>query len=183
MVLEERFRQLTAHRQAHIERVMVVMEALAEAHQLDRQEARLAGWGHDLAREWARPQLLDEARRLGLRWGPWEEQEPLLLHGPVAAAWLQRAGVGTPEVWEAIHYHTTAGPSLGKLARALFVADGVEPGRQYPERETLYQQALRDLDAGYCAVLASTLRYLQTRNLAPHPDMLAAWAQCQARDP
>ncbi len=178
MSLEERFQQLTPHRQAHSQRVVSVMEALARAHHLDLEAARLAGWGHDLAREWSRPALLAEARRLGLTWGPFEEREPLLLHGPVAAMWLREAGVGSPEVWEAIRYHTTGAPRLGKLGRALFIADGVEPGRQYAERDELFHQALQDLDAGYCAVLASTLRYLDRRQLVPHPDMVAAWALC-----
>ncbi|MDA8206663.1 MAG: bis(5'-nucleosyl)-tetraphosphatase (symmetrical) YqeK [Thermaerobacter sp.] len=178
MLIEERFQRLTPHRREHIERVTAVMESLAHAHHLDRDEARLAGFGHDLAREMSRLALLDEARRLGLRLGREEEQEPVLLHGPVAAAWLEQAGRGTPSVWEAIRYHTTGAPHLNALGRALYIADGVEPGRQYPERQKLLDLALMDLDAGYCEVLRHTVVYLKDRGFAPHPDMLSALDGC-----
>ena len=79
-------------------------------------------------------------------------------------------------MWNAITHHTTAAPGLDPLGQALFIADGVEPGRQYPEREELLELSLRDLDQGYHAVLQETLTYLRTRGLAPHPNMLRALA-------
>ena len=85
MAVKERFLNLSRHRREHSERVMAVMEALATVHHLNLDEARLAGWGHDLARELSRPDLLSEARRLGLTWGAEEDQEPILLHGAIAA--------------------------------------------------------------------------------------------------
>lgn len=178
MVIEKRFGQLSSHRRAHILRVMEVMESLAQAHHLNVDQARLAGYGHDLAREMSRPDLLQEARRLQLQWGRDEEREPVLLHGPVAAGWLEEAGQGNPSIWAAIRYHTTAAPGLDALGRALYIADGVEPGRQYPERADLLQQALEDLDAGYCAVLRHTVEYLKGRGLALHRDMLSALDEC-----
>lgn len=169
---------LTSHRREHIERVMAVMEALADAHQLDVEQARLAGYGHDLAREMSRPTLIAEALRLGLTWGPEEGQEPLLLHGPIAAAWLEQAHVGTPSVWTAVRFHTTAAPGLDNLGQALFIADGVEPGRRYAERGALLDLALHDLNRGYCAVLRHTWVYLRERGLPPHPEMLKALQDC-----
>ncbi len=178
MTLEDRFDALTQHRKDHSERVARVMEELAEAHNLDARLARFAGWAHDLAREMARPALLAEARSLGIPMGPEEGAEPLLLHGPIAAVWVERAGRGTDAVMEAIRYHTTGGPELSSLAKALFIADGVEPGRRYPAREFLYDQALRNLDVSYCAVLENTRAYLLERGLRPHPDMLKALEEC-----
>lgn len=179
MTLEDRFEALSRHRKAHSEGVARVMAELAEAHHLDPPLARFAGWAHDLAREMSRPALLAEARALGIAIGREEQAEPLLLHGPIAAVWVQRAGQGTDDaVMEAIRYHTTGGPELSPLAKALFIADGVEPGRQYPAREHLYHHALRNLDVGYCAVLENTQAYLLERGLAPHPDMLKALEEC-----
>jgi len=178
VTLEDRFRHLSPHRQGHIRGVMGVMEALAEAHHFNPDEGRLAGWGHDLAREMSRPDLLQEARRLGLSWGTDEEAEPLLLHGPIAAGWMVEEGLGNERIWSAIRYHTTAGANLHSLAKALFIADGVEPGRDYNTREALYQLALTNLDRGYCALLQETLAYLHHRELKPHKDMLAALQEC-----
>ncbi|MFP4192078.1 MAG: hypothetical protein ACLFU6_08420, partial [Candidatus Hydrogenedentota bacterium] len=57
-----------------------------------------------------------------------------LLHGPVAAEEAWRAlGVEDPEVYEAIHWHTTGKPELGRVGQALYVADFCEPTRPIPQ--------------------------------------------------
>jgi predicted HD superfamily hydrolase involved in NAD metabolism len=165
---------LSAHRLRHSENVAELTRALAQAHGLSSEAAYWAGLAHDLAREWSRERLLAEARRLGVPVDDEERREPILLHGPVAAAWMQEARVGNAAMWEAVRYHTTAAPGMGPLARALFIADGTEPGRGYPEAAALRRLALKDLDAAYRAVLEETVRYLARRGLEPHPRMRAA---------
>ncbi|MDA8194760.1 MAG: bis(5'-nucleosyl)-tetraphosphatase (symmetrical) YqeK [Thermaerobacter sp.] len=172
--IAERYNSLSAHRREHCERVAEVMARLAERHGLDRRAAYWAAHGHDLAREMTRPGLLGEAERWGIAVDPTARQEPILLHGPVAAAWLESAGLGTPEVWDAIRYHTTGNVGLSPLGKALFVADGVEPGRRYGERAELAAYAETDLDGAYSRLLAHTAAYLRVRGLAPHPLLLAA---------
>lgn len=173
--LVERFFALSPARRAHSERVAALGEVLAYYHGLSPDAARLAGLAHDLAREWPDAALLREAERWAIDVGPLERQAPVLLHGPVAAAWLREAGCGSAEVLEAVARHTTAGPGIGPLAKAIFVADGCEPGRQYPEAAALRALAFRDLEAGYRAVLEASMAYLRRRGLPPHPAMLAAW--------
>lgn len=178
MTLEDQFAQLSQYRRDHIARVVRVMEDLSAAHGLARDDARLAGWGHDLARELSRPNLLVQAHRWQVPVGPEEAAEPVLLHGPIAAQWLKAAGQGNVSVWDAISFHTTAAAGLDDLGQALFIADGVEPGRRYPERQALMDLALRDLHTGYCAVLEHTQRYLLGRSLAIHSHMRRALAEC-----
>lgn len=171
--LEDRLAQLTTHRQQHVWRVAQLMEELAQIHHLPAEDARLSALGHDLAREMSRDALRLEARRLGLPINAPEEEEPILLHGPVAAAWLQQENLGGPDVWEAIYYHTTAAPDLSPLAKALFIADGVEPGRKFDARARIEQVAKeQSLDDAYVLLLKETMQYLQSRRLKPHPLML-----------
>ena len=173
-VLYERFHGLSWYRRRHILRVSAVLEELAEHHGLDEQLSRWAGFGHDLARECTRAELLEEATRLGLEVGPAEQDEPLLLHGPVAAAWLKAAGVANEAVWQAISLHTTAGPRMTDMAKALYIADGVEPGRHFSGRQRLWERAMEDLEAGFRAVLESSVHYAQQRSLPIHRDTQSA---------
>ena len=172
--LQEKFHQLTRHRQDHILRVVDLMAKLAEIHGLPSDQAYLAGWGHDLARELSRAELLTEAERCGIAIDSWFVQEPVLLHGPVAANWLKFRGIDAPSVYEAIYYHTLGGDGLSPLAKALFIADGVEPGRSFAGRQALEQAAYQSLDLGYGRLVEETISYLQSRGLVPHPNMMAA---------
>lgn len=172
--LEEKFHRLTRHRQEHILRVVDLMEKLAKIHGLPSDDAYLAGWGHDLARELSRAELLAEAERYGIAIDEWFRKEPVLLHGPVAARWLNEAQVGSLAVWEAIEHHTIAGVGLSPLAKALFIADGVEPGRHFAARAALEQAAYASLDDAYRKVLDETMTYLTSRGLEPHPNMINA---------
>ncbi len=173
-ILLPRFNRLSAHRQGHSLRVADLMVDLAKVHGLDPVAAHLAGWGHDLARELSRAELLVEAERCGIAIDIWARQEPVLLHGPVASCWLHAHDVGDMDVYEAIDYHTTGGPNLGVLAKALFIADGVEPGRDFAARENILRKAFSSLDEAFRDLLEETLGYLSQRGLTPHPNMMAA---------
>lgn len=178
--LAARFYDLTDHRRNHIQRVVDTMNQLCDRHGLDEQAGYYAAWGHDLAREMRRPELLGEAGRLGLPLEEWAVPDPLILHGPIAAKWLELAGLGRSDAWQAIAHHTTAGARLTPIAQALFIADGIEPGRSYAERVDLERMAYNDLTGGYQAVLKHTAAYLTERGLVLHPHMLAALAECDA---
>lgn len=172
--VEEALSRLSAHRRQHSLAVAALAQQLAKVHGENPGVAYMAGLTHDLAREWSRPDLLAEAERLGLEVDDYERAEPLLLHGPIVAAWLKERGWGGPAEWEAVRFHTTAAPEMGRLARIVYVADAVEPGRRYPEASRLRALALRDLDRGYGAVLEDSMRYLETRGLTVHPRMESA---------
>ncbi|CAB1129664.1 ribosomal silencing factor (modular protein) [Candidatus Hydrogenisulfobacillus filiaventi] len=168
--------RLSAGRRAHVARVAAWMAAWAARSGQDPEAAALAAWAHDLAREWAPAALLAEAARLGWQPDAWETEAPVLLHGPVAAAWLQEWGLGGPAVQEAVRFHTTAAPGVGLLAQALYVADAVEPGRRYSGRGALERLALHDLGQGYRAVLEASAAFYRRRGVRLHPRTLAALA-------
>ena len=176
--MDARLGKLTPARRAHCERVGELAALLCRAYREDWEEvARLAGRAHDTARELGAQGWFEEAARLGLDVGPEERETPVLLHGPVAAAWMEEAGVGTPAVWAAVRFHTTAAPGLDVGSRAVYVADGIEPGRNYPQADVLRRLAVRDLDQAYREVLAGSEAYLRTRGLSPHPLALLARAE------
>ncbi len=172
-----RFAQLSRHRQEHSLRVGVLMREFAAIYGLPADQAYLAGYAHDLAREMSREALLAEAQRLGIAVGEPERQEPVLLHGPVAARWLALEGEGTPDVYEAISHHTTAAPGQSVMGQALFIADGVEPGRNFSTRAEIEALARHSLRDAYVRLLDETLKYLKSRNLSAHPLMLQAVAE------
>jgi predicted HD superfamily hydrolase involved in NAD metabolism len=170
----ERLWALSPARRAHSVRVAELARALAERHHLPADDAYGAGLAHDLAREWDGPALRREAERVGWSIGPEEQAAPVLLHGPVAAAWMAEHQIGSASAQNAVRFHTTGDPMLDALGWVVFVADGVEPGRTYPDAARLRALAYDDLDAAIRVVLESTRQYLTARGIPPHPRTLAA---------
>ena len=73
----------------------------------------------------------------------------MLLHGPVAAEWLEReAVIGDAQVLEAVRCHTTGRSGMGPVARVVFLADKLDPskGSRYPFQDDIASLAREDLD-------------------------------------
>ena len=138
--------RLSAKRYGHTLRVASTAEVLARTHGLDTDRARLAGLLHDAAREITPKEFLDLAERWNLPVGEPERENPKLLHGPVAAELARRdLGVEDGEVLDAVREHTTGRPEMGPISLALFVADKIEPARDYPSVERVRRLAGKSL--------------------------------------
>ena len=114
--------------QDHLHRTRDLAVELASRHNVDTAKVELAALGHDLLRAVSGNQLLQEARSLGLAVHPVEERVPILLHGPLAAQRLQQeCGITDHEVLEAVHWHSTACPGMGRVGLVVFLADKLDP--------------------------------------------------------
>jgi predicted HD superfamily hydrolase involved in NAD metabolism len=163
------------HRYEHCVRVARMAEQLARTHGADPGKARTAGMLHDLARLYSNERLLAECEQRGMVISDFERAHPIVLHAPLSAE-LARAefGVSDPEVLSAIAKHTLAGGEMSVLDCVLYLADGLEPGRDYPERAELAELAERDLQGAMRATIESSLRYLSSKHLPLAPQTAAA---------
>jgi predicted HD superfamily hydrolase involved in NAD metabolism len=163
------------HRYAHVLRVTRLAERLARTHGVDPQRARLAGLLHDLARLYPGERLLRECAERGIAVDSFERANPVVLHAPLGAE-LARTdfGVDDEAIRSAIRKHTTAAATMAPLDEILYLADGLEAGRDFAGRAEILALAFMDLRAGMRAALAATLAYQRSRNLTPAPQLLAA---------
>lgn len=172
--------RLSEKRYTHVLGVADTAESLARAHGLPPEKTRLAALLHDAARESSPEALLESARRYGLEADGFTEERPMLLHGPVAAEEARRElGVEHPAVLEAVRVHTTGAPEIGPLALAVYVADKIEPGRDYPSVERLRELAREDLREAAKAILRATESHNENRGRPTHPDSrrMLAWLE------
>ena len=157
---------------AHVERVRGIARQLAAAHAIDPDTADLTAAAHDVARHIPGRMLIEEAERLGIAVNAVERAAPILLHGPVGAAWLREDGaIRDPEVLEGVHWHTTANPDLAPVGQAVFVADKLDPAKQkaYPFQPEVQAAAQRSLHEGMLAFLDGALRMHVERRELIHP--------------
>lgn len=126
--------RLTDDKFRHCESVARYAAALAPGLNVDVAAAVTAGLLHDLCRGYGAEKLLAEADRRGLEISPIARQRPVLLHAPLAAVECRdELGIDDPDVLDAIRWHTTGCPGLGRLGQLLYLADFAEPEREYPE--------------------------------------------------
>jgi predicted HD superfamily hydrolase involved in NAD metabolism len=163
------------HRYEHTLGVTRTAERLAATHGADAYRARIAGLLHDLARLYPVERLVAECIARGLPIDAFERANPIVLHARVGAELAREMfGVDDAQILSAIRKHTLAADTMSTLDAVLFLADALEPGRDYAERPALLALAFRDLDAAMRAVLDSTLDHLRARGLTPAPQTLAA---------
>jgi len=118
----------------HVLSVADYMASLSELVDVPYERAVTAGLLHDLKKGSRKDALLREAEACGLDISPTQRKNPKLLHGPVAAEVCRRdLGLTDDAVYEAIYWHTTGRPGLGRTGLALYFADYAEPLRDRPE--------------------------------------------------
>jgi predicted HD superfamily hydrolase involved in NAD metabolism len=163
------------HRYAHCVRVARMSEKLARFHGVDPAKARIAGMLHDLARLYPAERLLRESSEHGVPIDDYARQHPVVLHAPLSAKLAEHMfRVTDAQVLSAIAKHTLGAGDMSVLDCILYLADGLEPGRDFPERAQLAALAERDLIQAMRATIASSLRYLTQRHLPIAPQTAAA---------
>jgi predicted HD superfamily hydrolase involved in NAD metabolism len=150
-------------------------ENLARIHGAEPRKARIAGMLHDLARLYSTERLLQECEQRGVEIDEFSRANPIVLHAPLSARLAHDDfGIQDGETLSAIAKHTLASGQMGTLDCILYLADALEPGREYEERAQMAALAERDLNAAMRATIASSLRYLTQRHLPFAPQTAAA---------
>jgi predicted HD superfamily hydrolase involved in NAD metabolism len=167
--------QVSERRLRHCLGVEAIALQLAERFGAPSELVAAAALFHDLCREYPADSLLKLADKFDIVIDDIEQAEPMLLHGVVAAALLRsRWGLTDPEVLEAISFHITGAAGLGPLARLIFVADLIEPGRTITAAQELRQLAWEVTpDQLLLLTYHRTIHYLIKAGYAIHPRTVA----------
>ena len=170
--IDARLRSLPSGLRDHIERARVVSQELAIRHNVDCRLADMGTAAHDLARALGRGGLLSEAESLGLSVGLVERREPILLHGPIAARWLERDDDRIAQVvLESVAWHTTGRPGMGDIAKVVFLADKLDPRKvaRFPYLEEVVAKSRDSLDLAILEYLDRTIEYFLANGNLVHP--------------
>ncbi|MBY0489106.1 MAG: hypothetical protein K2R93_04640 [Gemmatimonadaceae bacterium] len=123
-------------RRAHIGRVTALLDTWSAQLSLTGDER--AAW-HDAGR-WH--DALRDADEPTLRQLTGDAERPYgLLHGPAAADRLLAEGEQRQDVLDAIRWHTVGFAGWRRTGRALYMADFLEPGRQFMQADRAFLAA------------------------------------------
>lgn len=167
-------RRLSKRRFQHSLQVAMVAEQMATHYGLDTEKAYITGLLHDYAKGVSGQELMQIARDYGLIEDEMDLEIPDLLHAPVGAWQLQHElGINDQEILKAVACHTTGALKMSELDKIIYLADMIEPGRDYPGLERLKCVSGRDLDHGMLLGLESTIRYCLEQGRILHPRTIA----------
>lgn len=164
--------QVGEKRRAHIGRVTALLDRWAVQLRLAPDEARAwhdVGRFHDALRDAPEAEL----RRLGAG-----HELPLdVLHGPAAAAQLVSLGESRQSVLDAVRWHTVGYAGWDRTGRALYMADFLEPGRNFmrADRAFLAEHLPHDFNGVFRQVVCMRLEWTLREGKALFPQAVDLW--------
>ena len=90
-----------------------------------------------------------------------EQRALKLLHSKTGAAVARRVFGVEDAVYDAIWYHTTGKPDMTRLEKIIYLADYIEPSRDFPGVEALRKAVYEDLDHGLLLGLTMTIQEME----------------------
>lgn len=162
----------------HVLRVEETAVKLAEQYGVDVEKASIAGLCHDYAKQRPDEDFIAEIKKKGLN--------PLLLdygnaiwHGVVGAELIKdELGIWDEDILNAVRHHTTGAPVMTKLEQVIYMADYIEPGRDFVGVKKARVITAANLQAGVAYQTKHTLAYLIGNGKPVYPktiDTYNAW--------
>ena len=141
----------------------------------DEGDASEAGILHDITKKLTMPEQLKLAEKYGIVFDALERENIKLTHAITGAA-LSRDLFGvTDRVYEAIRWHTTGKPDMTLLEKIIYLADYIEPTRDFPGVEPLRALSYEDIDAAMALGLKMSLEELKAGGIVPHSATVEAY--------
>ena len=157
-------RSVKKERYEHSLRTAEFSARMGRIYQVDDTRCYLAGIAHDMCKSMSEKDLLKMAARDGRSISTEEAEQPDLLHGRAAAVLLQELfGVSDAEVLQAVACHTLGGVHLCALAKILYAADKIEPGRPHVTSEYHERLLKMSLDDLVATIVQESVDYLHKK--------------------
>ncbi|MCP3025611.1 bis(5'-nucleosyl)-tetraphosphatase (symmetrical) YqeK [Halobacillus sp. A5] len=167
---------LKQSRYEHTVRVTDTAVELAIQYGADVQKAETASILHDFAKHKSKEELK--------HWISNDERVPNdlldyhheLWHGPAGALMLENElEIKDPEILSAIACHTSGKKNMSLLDKVVFLADYIEPGRNFEGVEEVRELAKSDLDNACLQSLVNTVHFLTNNKRTVYPDTINAY--------
>ena len=168
------YSMMRAKRIPHVMGVEEEAVKLAQCWGADPELARRAGILHDCTKYYELPEQLDICEEYGVRLDALEQKAVKLLHSKTGAC-IARGVFGQPDaVYDAIFWHTTGKADMTTLEKVLYIADYMEPNRDFDGVERLRHLAYTDLDKAMLLGVEMTIQEMQQRQVPIHTNTLQA---------
>ena len=149
---------LSEYRYNHCLRVGETAASLAKHYKINAEEAYLAGLTHDIAKEFTMEENEQFIKEHNLDENLLDPKNKKFIHGIVGAVLVREKYHFNKDMVNAIYYHTTGRPNMSDLEKIVYLADKIEPGKNYQGIEEERRLAYQDLDKAVILCLETKIK-------------------------
>lgn len=164
-----------ARRLAHIRGTEETAAKLALRWGADEEKLRRAAILHDCTKYLTMEEHLALCDEYGVELDEMERTTEKLLHSKTGAIKARYMFGEDDEVYDAIFYHTTARAEMSLAEKIIYVADYIEPNRDFPEVEEMRAAAFEDLDRAMAIGTLLSIEEMRERGREIHHNTLEAY--------
>ena len=134
---------------------------LSEIYGYDKEKAYLAGLVHDCAKYFTKEQIDSYVEKYNIELDPLEVDNIALSHSIIGSFAIQDVfNIQDMDIINAVRYHTTGRENMSTLEKIIFLADYIEPKRDFPQAKQAREIAKVNLDKAMFYVLDENIKNL-----------------------
>lgn len=163
--------QLKESRFEHSLSVAKTSAELAQIYGASEKKAYLAGLVHDCAKCYSDSELIQKAQNYGI------DEDALrfihIMHSFVGAYEIKNEyGIDDEEIFDAVYYHTVGKPDMPLITAIVYLADAIEPGRNYPGVDRIRKVAEASLEKAIYIYTEECINHVLKKGGQLHPNAL-----------
>ena len=147
---------------------------LAKIYKVSIEKAAKVGIIHDIAKEMSKDERTRYVIDNNMIIDDIEMNNTGLLHAKIAGNMCKKQFEFSPDMVEAVTYHTTGKPNMCLLSKILFVADATGEDRDWKDLEMVREMSERNLDEAVLYILELNIKKNIDKKRLIHPDGLLA---------
>ena len=172
---------LNQTRYEHTKRVLKTALILADMYRVDREDTMLAAIFHDYAKYRPLDEMITIIKDQNLSTDLLSFHHELW-HGPVGSILVEKElGIEKQSIKDAIYWHTTGHGQMTDLEKIIYLADYIEPGRNFPGLNLIQKKAGENLNEACFMAVRNSMRFLVERERLIYPETLHMYNQLKRK--
>jgi predicted HD superfamily hydrolase involved in NAD metabolism len=166
---------LDAERLQHSLSVKETSISLSRKYNIDQDKAGIAGLVHDCAKYLKNNEINDFLVKYGYNIDEIFKNNSNILHGLAGSIIAENImNITDRDILNAIAFHTTGRANMSTLEKIIYLADYVEPLRNFNGVEVLRKLAYENLDEALLLSFDNTIKYVIDKGELIHKDTIEA---------
>lgn len=167
-IKEKLIEDIGEKRYKHSLRVAHLAQNLAQIYDLDEEKAYMAGLIHDCAK-YNEEKYIEKLNIDTSSYKITSLKDPVL-HSFLGAEVANKVyNISDKDILDAIKYHTTGKESMTSLEKIIFIADAIEPKRDFEGIDSIRDASRKDLDKTMLMLLDSNIIFLISKKASINP--------------